>query len=87
MPEEKVKDSARAGFFFDKARKATKANDFDFAIKMYIEGLRRDPGAVQEGHIELRELALLREEKGGLKPSNTEIAERLQGKTPMPRQY
>jgi len=85
MPEEKVKDSARAGFFFDKARKATKANDFDFAIKMYIEGLRRDPGAVQEGHIELRELALLREEKGGLKPSNTEIAERLQGKTDLDR--
>ena len=81
MPEKDIQDSAKAVFFFDRARKAAKANNFDSAIGLYIEGLRRNPGAVQHGHIELRELALLREEKGGQKPTPAEIAEHLQGKT------
>jgi len=81
MVEKDIGEAARAKFFFERARKAAEANNFDSAINMYLEGLRRDPEAVDHGHIELRELALLREEKGGQKPTEAEIAEHSQGKT------
>jgi len=84
MPEKNnIEDSVKAALFFDKARKAAKTGNFDSAIEIYIEGLRRDPHEVEHGHIELRELALLREEKGGQKPSKEEVDERLQAKTPL----
>jgi tetratricopeptide (TPR) repeat protein len=83
MPENHIGDAARAKFFFDSARKAAGENNFDFAVDMYLEGLRRDPNAVEQGHIKLREVALQREETGGQKPSEAEAAERLKGKTPL----
>ena len=83
MAEKGVGESAKAKFFFDRARKAARANNFDSATNMYLEGIRRDPNAVEEGHIGLRELALLREERGGQKPSAEEAAKRLQGQTPL----
>jgi tetratricopeptide (TPR) repeat protein len=81
MAENDFGESAKAKFFFEKARKAAKNNDFDSAIDMYIEGLRRDPDAVEDGHIELREVALVRHDKGGQKPPREEVRERLQGNT------
>jgi tetratricopeptide (TPR) repeat protein len=83
MAEKDFGESAKAVPFFDKARKLAKAGNFDSAIDMYIEGLRHDPNAIEQGHIELRELALFREEKGGQKASTEEAAERLGGQTPL----
>ncbi|MHC4337352.1 MAG: hypothetical protein ACYSTG_05305 [Planctomycetota bacterium] len=83
MPENQIGDAARAKFFFDSARKAASENNFDFSIDMYLEGLRRNPNAVEQGHVKLREVALQREEIGGQKPSEAEAAERLKGKTPL----
>ncbi len=81
MPEEETQVQARAKAFFEKARKAAGARNYDRAIDMYLEGLRFAPDAVQQGHVALRELALLRQEKGGPKPSRQEVNNRLQGKT------
>ncbi len=82
MPEKDISQVlAKARDFFGRAQKAVETSDFDYAIDMYIEGLRCAPDAVQEGHIKLRELALQRERKGGSKPSAAEIAERLGGET------
>ncbi len=72
---------AQAGSFFGKARQAARIPDFDQAINMYIEGLRREPEAVEEGHIELRDLALRRHAKGGQKPPLEEVAEHTGGET------
>ena len=75
----------KARIFFERARKVAETNNFDYAIDMYLEGLRCAPDAAQEGHVELRELALLREVKGGKKPSMVERVKFLRGKTALER--
>jgi hypothetical protein len=82
MPEKDISQVlAKAKDFFERAWGASERNDFDYAIDMYLEGLRWVPDAVEDGHIRLRELAVYREKKGGAKPSAAEAAERLGGKT------
>ncbi len=83
MPEEKDISQvlAKAKEYFQRAWTASERNDFDYAIDMYLDGLRIVPDAVEDGHIRLRELALYREKKGWPKPSYAETTERLGGKT------
>ena len=49
---------AKAKSFFEGAGKSAEVDNFDYAIDMYLEGLRCAPDALQEGHIPLCELAL-----------------------------
>jgi tetratricopeptide (TPR) repeat protein len=82
MPEKDISQVlAKAKDFFERAWAASERNEFDYAIDMYLEGLRWVPDAVEDGHIRLRELAVYREKKGGAKPSAAEAAERLGGAT------
>jgi len=80
MPEE---DSAqllnKAEAFFKRAREAAEMNSFDYAIDMYLEGLRCTPDALRDGHIALCELALHRQEKGGKKPTMMERVKFMRG--------
>ena len=76
---------AKAEAFFERARGAANASNFDYAVEMYIEGLRSCPDALEVGHIKLHELALLRQSKGGKKPSMMEKVKQLQGKTALDR--
>jgi tetratricopeptide (TPR) repeat protein len=85
MPEKDDQMLAKARAFFERARKAAETGNFDNAIDMYLEGLRCAPEAVCEGHIELRELGLLREKKGGPKPSAAEVSKRLGGERALER--
>ncbi len=73
----------KAGVFFERARRLGAATNFDNAIDTYLEGLRLAPEALEHGHIELRELGLLRQAKGGKKPSEEEKQQRLQPKEPL----
>jgi len=79
MPEKDDEMSAKAGVFFERARKVAETNNFDYAIDMYLEGLRCVPDALDEGHMPLHELALLRQVKGGKKSSMVERVKRLRG--------
>jgi len=81
LEEDEGQLSAKAKAFFERARKVAETNNFDYAIDMYLEGLRCAPDALQEGHIPLCELALRRRGKGGKKPSMLEKVKRLRGKT------
>jgi tetratricopeptide (TPR) repeat protein len=72
---------AKARSFFEGAGKSAEADNFDYAINMYLEGLHCAPDALQGGHIPLCELALRRQGKGGKKPSMLERAKRRRGKT------
>jgi len=82
MPEKDISQVlAKARDFFERAREAAERSDYDFAIDMYIDGLRCVPDAVQDGHIKLRELALQRQRVGGPKPSAAEVTERLGSET------
>lgn len=78
-----VDDLSKARVFFDRARKVAETSNFDYAIDMYLEGLGCAPGALHEGHIKLRELALLRQSMGGKKPSVMEKVRRMRGKDPL----
>ena len=81
MADKDIANSAKAKVFFDRAREAAGTNNFDYAIDMYLEGLRCDPDALEQGHIPLYEVALLRQGKDGKKPSMVERVKRLRGKT------
>ncbi len=82
MPEENSNQAlANARAFFERAQKAAASSNFDYAIEMYIEGLRYAPDALEEGHLPLGELALQRQGKGGKKPSMVEKIKRMRGKT------
>ena len=82
MPEEDIQ-AAKTRAFFEKARKVAETKNFDYAIDMYLEGLRYTPEAIEEGHLPLCELALQRQRRGGKKPSMMERMKRLRGKTPL----
>ena len=83
MPENDNQDLAKAGAFFERAQEAAEKGSFDYAIDMYLEGLRYDPDALEQGHLPLCELALQRKAKAGSKPSISERVKRLRGKTPL----
>jgi hypothetical protein len=55
MPEEDSQVSAKARAFFDKAAKVAETDNFDYAIDMYLQGLRHAPDALKEGHLPLCE--------------------------------
>lgn len=84
MPEDDVEiglEKARA--FFQRAEDVAATDNFDYAIDMYMEGLRRAPDALEDGHVPLRKMALVRQGKGGKKPSIADKVKRRGGKTPL----
>ncbi|MHC4096903.1 MAG: tetratricopeptide repeat protein [Planctomycetota bacterium] len=83
MTEKDVAIAAKAYAFFERARKAADTQNFDYAIEMYLEGLRYDPDALEQGHLRLFELALKRQGNDGKKPSMVERMKRMRGKTPL----
>ena len=83
MAETDSANAAKAQAFFDRALQARGRSNFDYAIEMYLEGLRYDPDALEGGHLALYELALLRQGKEGKKPSMMERMKRLRGKHPL----
>ncbi|MBL7214419.1 MAG: tetratricopeptide repeat protein [Phycisphaerae bacterium] len=74
-------DKARA--FFERAEEVASTDNFDYAIDLYLEGLRLFPDALEDGHAPLRRLALMRQGKGGKKPSMMEKMKHMRGKTPL----
>jgi tetratricopeptide (TPR) repeat protein len=55
-------------------------DNFDYAIDLYLEGLKQSP---EDGHAPLRKLALIRQGKGGKKPSIMDQFKHSGGKTPL----
>jgi tetratricopeptide (TPR) repeat protein len=80
-PYEAVLERARA--FFTRAEEVASTDNFDYAIDLYLEGLHFVPDALEDGHAPLRRLALIRQGKGGKKPTMVEKMKRLKGKTPL----
>ena len=84
MPEEDVDSGLeKACAFFQRAKEVASTDNFDYAIDMYLEGLRRYPDALEDGHAPLRRIALIRQGKGGKRPSITDKMKRHGGKTPL----
>jgi len=83
VQESSLQNRAKAKAFFDRANQAASKGNFDYAIDMYLEGIRCVPDALQEAHIPLREMAMQRKEKKGKKPSMMEKVKLLHGKDPV----
>ncbi|MFA5293497.1 MAG: hypothetical protein WC496_10740 [Phycisphaerae bacterium] len=80
---ENTGDLSKAVAFFSEAEEVAATDNFDYAIDLYVEGLQRAPDAVDQGHKPLRYNALVRQGKGGKKPSMLEKMKRSRGKTPL----
>ena len=74
---------AKARAFFTRAEEVAATDNFDYAIDLYLEGLRLSPDALEDGHAPLRRLALIRQGKGGKKPSMMDQLKHLSGKIPL----
>lgn len=83
MPQADDQALAKARAFFEKAGKVAETGNFDYAIDMYLQGLRYAPDALIEGHLPLCELALHRQGKNGKKASMVDRVKHLGGKTPL----
>ena len=83
MTDKDIANAAKAYAFFERARKAAETKNFDYAIEMFLDGLRCDPDALEQGHLRLYELALRRQGQDGKKPTMVERMKRLRGKTPL----
>jgi len=73
----------KARSFFERARQFSERNNYDYAVEMYLDGLKHAPDALEEGHLPLCELALKRRGAGGKKPSMVEKMKHMRGKTPI----
>ena len=51
--------------FFARAEQVAETGNWDFAIQLYLDGIRRDPGNVERGHHPLRKVSLTRKHTGG----------------------
>lgn len=76
-------DNSKAEVFFQRAAKLATSENFDYAIDMYLEGLRCSPDDVENGHKKLHQLGLARQAKGGKKPSMMEKVKRMRVKEPL----
>jgi len=83
MAEDNNQDLAKSKALFERAEKVAWTNNFDYAIELYLDGLRCAPDDLENGHIKLRGIALLRQVKGGKKPSMMEKIKYRGGKTPL----
>ena len=75
----------KARTFLERAEEVAATDNFDYAIDLYLEGLKRAPEEVEMGHKPLRQLALIREAKGGKKPSIIEKMRHSRAKDPLER--
>ena len=59
--EQEAPDPAGKGSqFFTRGDQVSETGNWDFAIQMYLEGIRREPENLERGHVRLRKVALVR---------------------------
>jgi len=66
--------------FFEHASTVADTHNYDYAIELYIQGLSKNPEAVDTGHKPLREISVRRKVAGGKKPGLIEAIKHGTGK-------
>jgi tetratricopeptide (TPR) repeat protein len=69
--------------FFERADEVAETGNWDYAIDLYLEGIRREPNNVARGHQKLREVSLKRKFKGGKPVGFVEHLKRRGGRAPI----
>jgi len=82
-PQKNGNEKSRAQAFFKRAKKVAQTGNYDYAINLYLDGIRCAPDDVYNGHIPLREIAFVRQEKGGKKPALRQRLKLLRTKDPV----
>ncbi len=73
--------------FFDRAEEVADTGNWDFAIELYLEGIRREPDNIKGGHQPLREVALKRTAQGGKPAGMIDAIKHGGGKKPIDALY
>ena len=55
-----VAGNGKGDAFFDRADKVAATGNWDYAIELYVDGIRRDPGNMERGYKPLREVSMNR---------------------------
>jgi len=69
--------------FFDRADQVADTGNWDFAIQLYLEGIKHDPENVERGHQPLRMVAMNRKARGGKAAGMMEQLKHRHGKDPL----
>ena len=80
MTETPPEKSGKGKAFFERAVQVAETGNWDFAIEMYTEGIKREPDNISQGHHPLREVALKRKAQGGKNPGMRDKAKSRPGK-------
>jgi len=83
MESQDRSDAGRGKAFFDRADEVAETGNWEFAIELYLEGVRREPGNVPRGHQHLREVSLRRKLQGGKPAGKVAQIKRRPGKDPL----
>lgn len=83
MAENNNESLEKAQIFFKRAQEATERKNFDYAVEMYLEGIKCAPDELENGHLKLYSLGLHRLEKGGKKPTMMEKVKLMREKDPL----
>ena len=81
-PSEEPAKPGKGKAFFERAEQVAETGNWDFAIELYIEGIKREPGNVEQGHQRLREVSLKRKAQGGKGPGMGDKFRHRPGKDP-----
>jgi len=82
-PESTPAAAGKGKAFFERAEEVASTGNWDFAIEMYIEGIRREPDNIDRGHQPLREVALKRKVQKGKSPGMIEQMKHGKSKDPI----
>ncbi|MCP4377550.1 MAG: hypothetical protein GY794_15405 [bacterium] len=67
-PPQEPSKSGKGKVFFERAEQVAETGNWDFAIELYVEGIKREPGNIEQGYQPLREVSLKRKAQGGKGP-------------------
>ena len=65
MAEANADTAGKGTVFFDRADQVAETGNWDFAIELYLEGIRREPDNIARGHQPLRKVSMVRKVQGG----------------------
>ncbi|MBT3198692.1 MAG: hypothetical protein HN350_02150 [Phycisphaerales bacterium] len=75
-------NSGKGKVFFERAEQVAETGNWDFAIELFIEGIKREPGNIDQGHQRLRDMAMNRTAQGGKGPGMGDKFKHRLGKDP-----
>jgi len=81
--ESKGPNAGKGKAFFERADQVADTGNWDFAIEMYLEGIKREPENLERGHKPLRKVSINRKAQGGKPAGMIDQLKHRTGKDPV----